>query len=314
MGESGMPLFSVLMPTRNRAELFAAALASVLGQEWRELEVIVVDDGSDEADAARCRALCDSDPRVRLLVLPRRSRGHGQSYALNEGAEAARGQYLCFLDDDDCWTDPGHLARVATLLAGSASAPDLVLCNQHAFRAGVRLERAVWIEDLEGLLARRPDAVGAYTVTPEDLLACQAHCHVNTTIVRRAFYLDLGGFDEGLRYECDRDFYLRAIDQAALIRFLPPVVARHNVPDPKAGTAMSTTVSELSRRLLQLRVFDKAATGASRAALRHYGLRQRIYTLAHVAAASRAAGHDEAARAYRREARVARLLALLGRV
>ncbi len=308
-----MPLFSVLMPTRNRAELFADALASVLGQAWRELEVIVVDDGSGEADAARCRTLCEADPRVRLLVLPRRSRGHGQSYALNEAAEAARGQFLCFLDDDDCWTDPGHLARVASLLAASDTPADLVLCNQHAFRAGVRLERVVWIEDLEKRLARAPDAMGAYTVTPEELLACQAHCHINTTIVRREFYLGLGGFDEGLRYECDRDFYLRAIDQAALIRFLPPVVARHNVPDPKAGTAMSTTLSELSRRLLQLRVFDKAATGATRAALRRYGLRQRIYALAHVAAASRDAGHDEAATAYRREARVARLLALLGR-
>ena len=78
-----MPLFSVLMPTRNRATLFAAALGSVLSQECRDLEVVVVDDGSDEADAAQCRALCQADARVRLLVLPRRSRGHGQSYALN---------------------------------------------------------------------------------------------------------------------------------------------------------------------------------------------------------------------------------------
>lgn len=309
----GQPLFSVLMPTRNRAALFVEALASVLGQLYRDLEVVVIDDGSGEADAARCRALCAADERVRLVALPRRSRGHGQSYALNEGAEAARGRFLCFLDDDDSWTDPGHLARVAGLLAHAAPLPELILCNQHAFRAGVPLGRTVWIEDLEGRLNRAPDALGAYTVTPEELLACQAHCHVNTTIVRRDFYLDLGGLDEGLRYECDREFYLRAIDRAALIRFLPPVVARHNVPDPKAGASMSTAESELSRRLYQLRVFDKVATGAARPALRRYALRQRAYALAHVAAAASAAGNRDAAGLYAREARLARLLMLLGR-
>ncbi|MDE2334922.1 MAG: glycosyltransferase family 2 protein [Rhodospirillales bacterium] len=307
-----MPLFSVLLPTRNRATLFASALGSVLAQECRDLEVVVVDDGSDEADAARCRALCEADARVRLVVLARRSRGHGQSYALNEGAQAARGRYLCFLDDDDSWTDSRHLARVSRLLTPQTALPDLVLCNQQAFRAGEPLGRTVWIEDLEPRLARAPDALGAYTVTPEELLACQAHCHVNTTIVRRDFYLELGGFEEGLRYECDRDFYLRAIDRAALIRFLPQVVARHNVPDPKAGTAMSTALSDLERRLYQLRVFDRIATGCARAALRRYALRQRVYTLGHVASASRAAGHRDSARLYAREARLARLLLVLG--
>ncbi len=308
-----MPLFSVLLPTRNRATLFAAALGSVLAQECRDLEVVVIDDGSDEPDAAQCRALCQADARVRLLVLPRRSRGHGQSYALNEGAEAACGRFLCFLDDDDGWTDPGHLARVSRLLAQAEPLPDLVLANQQAFRAGEPLGRTVWIEDLEPRLGRAPDALGAYTVTPEELLGCQAHCHVNTTIVRREFYRDLGGFEEGLRYECDRDFYLRAIDRAALIRFVPQVVARHNVPDPAAGTAMSTAISLLARRLYQLRVFDRAATGSTRPALRRYALRQRAYTLAHVAAAAAAAGHRDSARLYAREARLARLLLLLGR-
>ena len=309
-----MPLFSVLLPTRNRAALFAAALGSVLSQECRDLEVVVVDDGSDDADAAQCRALCQADARVRLLVLPRRARGHGQSYALNEGAEAAQGRYLCFLDDDDSWTDSGHLARVSRLLAQAQTPPDLVLCNQQAFRAGAPLGRTVWIEDLEPRLGRAPDALGAYTVTAEELLACQSFCHLNAVIVRRDFYAGLGGFEEGLRYEEDRDFYLRAIDQAAVIRFLPQVVARHNVPDPKAGTAMSTTLSELSRRLYQLRVFDRAATGSTRPCLRRYALRQRTYTLAHVAAAAAAAGHRDSARLYAREARLARLLTLLGRL
>jgi len=60
-------------------------------------------------------------------------------------------------------------------------------------------------------LRREPDVAGAFTVSPAELLACPAHCHLNTTIVSRAFYFEIAGLDEGLRYECDRDFYLRAI-------------------------------------------------------------------------------------------------------
>ena len=215
-------LFSVIVPTRNRAALFAVALQSVLEQRFRDFEVIVVNDGSSEEHAARYRAVLDAAPdMVRLLSLVRTERGHGQSYALNFGAAQARGDYLCFLDDDDQWTDPDHLGRAAGVIAASEERIDLVLANQTAFRNGTPVERVIWIEDLRDRMKGAPDATGAYTVTLPELLLCQAHCHLNTTIVSRDFYREIGGLDEGLRYECDRDFYLRAIDRARLIRFLP---------------------------------------------------------------------------------------------
>jgi glycosyltransferase involved in cell wall biosynthesis len=296
------PVFSVIIPTRNRAALFAVALQSVLDQRFRDFEVIVVSDGSAEEHAAQYRAVLDAaPPMVRLLSLVRTERGHGQSYALNFGAAQARGDYLCFLDDDDQWADPDHLGRVAGVIAASAERIDLVLANQKAFRNGTPVERVIWIEDLQGRLQGPPDATGAYTVT------LPAHCHLNTTIVSRDFYRETGGLDEGLRYECDRDFYLRAIDRARLIRFLPNIVSRHNIPDPAAGASMSTAESELSKRLYQIRVFDKAALFSTHPELRRYAIRQRGYVLAHIAAAARRAGVADSAAYYAREALMARL-------
>jgi glycosyltransferase involved in cell wall biosynthesis len=307
MASGGQPLFSVIIPTRNRSSMFAVALQSVLEQRFRDFEVIVVNDGSFEEHEPRYRDLVNAAPELaRMLTLVRTERGHGQGFALNFGAARARGDYLCFLDDDDQWTDPQHLGRAAGVIAGSPERIDIILANQRAFRGGTVVPGVVWIEDLEDRLHGEPDAAGAYTVTPAELLGCQAHCHLNTTIALRAFYLELGGIDEGQRWETDRDFYLRAIDRARLIKFLPWVVSRHNIPDPAAKASMSTSESELSKRLHQLRVFDNAVLFSRRPELRRYAMRQRAFTLKHIATEAARIGRLDCAAYYAREALMAK--------
>jgi len=304
------PLFSVIIPTRNRAGLFAVALQSVLDQRFRRFEVIVVDDGSAEPDALQYAVLAGKAPvPVQVLRLQPTQRGHGPGYATNHGASHALGDYLCFLDDDDQWVDADHLARVAGVIAAAARPPDLILANQHAYRDGVLVEQVVWIEGLMDRLISKPDPAGAYTVGPEELLSCPAHCHLNTTIVLRNFFTEIGGFDQELRYEQDRDFYLRAIDRAHCIKYLPCVVSRHNIPDPAAHASVSTAESALSKRLYQLRVLDKAALFSRRSALRRYAMRHRAYALAHIAAEARLIGQTDSAAYYRCESLVARLSA-----
>lgn len=303
-------VFSVIIPTRNRAALFKAALQSVLDQRFTGLEVIVINDGSSEEQAVGYHDVLNAAPQtVRLLNLVRTDRGHGQSYALNYGVAHARGDHVCFLDDDDQWTDPEHLSRAADVIAANVGPIDLILANQKAFRNGVPLnDREIWIEELAGRLKGAPDSTGAYTVQLPELLLCQAHCHLNTTIVRRAFYLETGGLDEGLRYECDRDFYFRAVDRARTIKFLPNIVSRHNVPDPLAGASMSTSESEMSKRLYQLRVLDKAVLFSTNAALRRYAMQHRVYVLEYIAREAGRAGRPDSARYYRWQGLVAKLV------
>ena len=102
---SQRPFFSVVLPTRNRPELFERALESVLKQSFQNFEVLVVNDGSDDGNLERYKELeTTSDPRVRWHYQPQRPNGHGPSYSINTGAQLARGLYLCILDDDDSWT------------------------------------------------------------------------------------------------------------------------------------------------------------------------------------------------------------------
>ncbi len=278
-------IFSVIVPTRNRPDLFARALRSVLAQRGAAFEVVVVDDGSAPEHAAAYAALAaEAGEPGRFFHLTAAARGHGHGYALNFGAAQARGAYLAFLDDDDEWVDPDYLAHVARVLAAHAGAVDLHLADQAALRDGVRLERVVWIEDLAGKLAGRvPDADGAYAVGVAELLRAHGFCHLNTTVVRRDFFAALGGMEDSIRYEEDRDFYLRAIDRAGLVMYSPRVVAHHHVPDPAAGASLSTSVSVLERKLFQSRVLDRAALFATAPAIRAYGRRHKAYVLKSIA-------------------------------
>jgi len=257
--------FSVIIPTRNRPKLVRAAIDSVMAQTCRNFELIIVDDGSDEAARAALAALA-SDPRITVLHLPWRPDGHGPSFAINRGAAAAQQPYICFLDDDDFWVDPSHLARAAEIISAEIDMPDLVYSQQMAVRTdGTRIASAVWIEDLLPYLQRhaQPGPHGAYRVTRGALMQSRNFCHLNTSIVRREFFLTLGGLDEGLRYEQDRDFYLRSLDSSDKIFYCPAIVSRHNVPDPTQRSNASTQISQLQKLVSTLSLYQKSGALAS---------------------------------------------------
>jgi glycosyltransferase involved in cell wall biosynthesis len=94
---------SVVVPTRRRPDGLRRTIESVRSQDLAEWEVIVVDDGAGEGIEA---AEAFGDPRVRAL----RNAGTGQADARNTGISHARGEIVCWLDDDDWWCDPAHLS------------------------------------------------------------------------------------------------------------------------------------------------------------------------------------------------------------
>ena len=92
------PVVSVVIPTYNRACLLGRAIQCVLNQSFQDIEVIVVDDASQDNSADIVNSLDDS--RIKYL---RHEKNRGGSSARNTGIKAARGEYIAFLDDDDEW-------------------------------------------------------------------------------------------------------------------------------------------------------------------------------------------------------------------
>ena len=93
------PLVSVVMPAWNAEATIVEALRSVAAQTYRDLEIIIVDDGSTDATAALAKEFCASDPRARTV---RRSNG-GPAAARNLGIAEARGEWIALIDADDVW-------------------------------------------------------------------------------------------------------------------------------------------------------------------------------------------------------------------
>lgn len=113
-------MISVIIPTYNRARSLQRAAQSVLEQTFRDIELLIVDDGSNDDTAQVVEALSDS--RVRYL---RQKENRGACAARNAGIRAARGVYIAFQDSDDVWHPEKLAAQLEQLLRTDA---DVVFC------------------------------------------------------------------------------------------------------------------------------------------------------------------------------------------
>jgi glycosyltransferase involved in cell wall biosynthesis len=104
---SPTPLVSVLINNYNYAQFLPEAIDSVLNQEYPELEVVVVDDGSTDSS----RAIIEKHAALNSRIIPVFKSNGGQASAYNAGVATANGEILCFLDSDDVWL-PGKIRAI----------------------------------------------------------------------------------------------------------------------------------------------------------------------------------------------------------
>ena len=95
-------LISVIIPVYNVRPYLEKCFASVAGQNWRNLEIILVDDGETDGSGDLCEELARRDSRVRVI----HKKNGGLGSARNAGIDAAKGEILSFVDSDD-WIEPG---------------------------------------------------------------------------------------------------------------------------------------------------------------------------------------------------------------
>ena len=116
------PIVSAVIPTRNRPDLVLRAAMSALKQTFRGLEVIVVVDGPDGATLPALSTILD--PRLRVIAL---KDPVGGAEARNIGVQAATGQWIALLDDDDEWL-PGKIEKQLATAESSTAKRVLVVC------------------------------------------------------------------------------------------------------------------------------------------------------------------------------------------
>lgn len=93
-----MEKVSVIIPLYNEEKYITKCIKSVIGQTYKNLEIIVIDDKSTDGSLNKLSKIHDN--RIKIIKL---DKNQGVSHARNKGVEAASGEYICFLDSDDFW-------------------------------------------------------------------------------------------------------------------------------------------------------------------------------------------------------------------
>lgn len=115
-------MISVIMLTYNREKLVARAIDSILDQTYRDFEFIIVDNGSADRSGQIADEYAAKDGRIRVIHRKRGNIGAGR----NTGLDAARGQYIAFIDDDD-WAEADFLEFLLKLLEQNQA--DVSICG-----------------------------------------------------------------------------------------------------------------------------------------------------------------------------------------
>ena len=218
---SQLPLVSVVIPVHDGSHFLAAAVESILAQDYPALEIIVVDDASTDAVEAAVEAL---PVDVRFF---RHVQQAGPAAARNRGIKDASGELVAFLDVDDLWP-PGSLRLLVDTLR---QAPDAMVARGH------------------GQLFRIDPASGEmrYLGNPEE-----AYPHyIGAGVYRRDVFHQVGLFDAALMFGEDTDWYAAAAQAGVGIVQLPGVtllVRRH---------AANMTRGKSMLELNQFRIFHK---------------------------------------------------------
>ena len=234
--------FSVIIPVYNVEPYLRQCLDSVLAQDYADWEAICVDDGSTDRSGSILDEYAVRDSRLRVLTQLNR----GLSAARNAGMDAAKGDYVLFLDSDD-WLESHSLSTLADHLDGQ---PDMLCFNGQRF------------DESTGTLLQ-PDSMTA-TDYPSGMYYYNANallprnfpfvCVVLRCYRRQLLTDNNLRFREGILHE-DNHFTPRACLAASAVRVIPDVLYNYRV---RPGSIM-TTRSFRSRRDLLIVANDLAA-------------------------------------------------------
>lgn len=216
------PLVSVIIPVYNYDRYLAEAIESVFNQTYRNLEVIVVDDGSTDQSAEVARSFADKGVRY----CPQVHAGIGA--ARNKGVELAQGDFIAFLDADDRWPEQ----KLEQQLTAFESDPALEMVFGQALQLHNGPEWEAGVND-----KKLPLAGMVPGLVP------------GTMLIKRDAFFRVGKFPGGLKVGEFIDWYARAVELQVRSLVLPDLFLWRRIHDSNQGVRERQSVSDYARVL-----------------------------------------------------------------
>ena len=221
---------SIVIPVYDRQALGERALRSAVAQDVGGMEVVVVDDGSDQPFALPTDLA--SDPRVRVI---RHEENRGAGRTRDSGVAAARGDWIAFLDSDDYWLPDTLTPRLEMAERAFAAAGDPMV----AYAAGFVLDRRLNGHQHQETRIPLPSADVA------DFLSGCWFAHGSTALLRREAFARVGESDPGLQRFEDYDWFVRFALAGGRLEVWPHVAAIVEVTKKPRVTAVHEVVDHL---------------------------------------------------------------------
>jgi glycosyltransferase involved in cell wall biosynthesis len=209
------PAVSVLVPCFNGGPFLDHLMASLDRQTFRDFEIIIIDDGSNDDETLRKLAALEG--RVRVI----RQENRGPSAARNTGIRAARGEFVAMLDCDDTY-DPTYLAETVPLLRAAPRKVGMVFSHARVL-GGQAIDSPRYFNRFDLLFTNTMSA---------------------GLVARKEYCLAVGGYDETMRdgYE-DWDFSLRLADAGYVGLEVPKPLYNYYVRSEAIWMSRSSTVN-----------------------------------------------------------------------
>lgn len=188
MEKINLPLVSVIITTRNRLDLLQRAVKSVINQTYTNIELIVVDDGSEDGTEDWC-----NNQKFKYLRIPKYE-SRGGNYARNLGINSSSGDFLAFLDDDDYWL-PEKIKKQYQLFSQKRHGVIYTLRQFVNANTSNKFDE-VFNQELEGNIRFKTFYNGGFTST-------------STLFIPRSYIYAIGLWDENLAVWQDNDLIIR---------------------------------------------------------------------------------------------------------
>lgn len=183
-------LVSVILPTYNGSSWIQRAIKSVISQSYRDLELLVVDDGSTDNTAFIVANMAQNDSRIRYI---KNDVNSGIQKTLNYGLKEARGEYVARIDDDDYWVDTDKLQKQVDFMDSN---PDHVLVG-----TGVIIINEKGDELFKYLVPQNNEQI------KKRLLG--KNCFVHSSVMfKKSAVMQFGGYSEGVEAKHFEDYDL----------------------------------------------------------------------------------------------------------
>ncbi|MFC1719816.1 glycosyltransferase family 2 protein [Pseudomonadota bacterium] len=212
-------IVSAIVPVHNGERFLHDAIDSILHQECRGIEIIIIDDGSTDDSARIAKSYGD---KVRYV----HQQNGGPATARNSGLGLAQGKYIAFLDADDLWP-PGKLQDALEVLE-SDPLVDAVIGRSRFLK-----------------LASENSPISVY----EEVLEPRVFLQMGSAVIRRPVFEKTGLFDTVLEYSEDIDWFLRAREQGMVLKTMNNISLLHRLHGGNMTSAVGRGQLQLARVL-----------------------------------------------------------------